>query len=82
VFCQGFDQYANVRPAQVLPGVKSPLLNGDQIDWVVVRENSEGEYSGNCSLASRAFLKGKRHVVWLAASRLLSNQSTKLRVCV
>lgn len=45
--CQGFDQYANVRPARVLPGVKSPLLNGDQIDWVVVRENSEGEYSGN-----------------------------------
>lgn len=45
--CQGFDQYANVRPARVLPGVKSPLHNGDQIDWVVVRENSEGEYSGN-----------------------------------
>lgn len=45
--CQGFDQYANVRPARVLPGVKSPLVNGDQIDWVVVRENSEGEYSGN-----------------------------------
>ncbi|MNM10398.1 putative tartrate dehydrogenase/decarboxylase TtuC' [compost metagenome] len=45
--CQGFDQYANVRPVRVLPGVKSPLQNGDQIDWVVVRENSEGEYSGN-----------------------------------
>ncbi len=45
--CQGFDQYANVRPARVLPGVKSPLHNGEQIDWVVVRENSEGEYSGN-----------------------------------
>ena len=44
--CQGFDQYANVRPTRVLPGVKSPLANGKDIDWVVVRENSEGEYSG------------------------------------
>lgn len=45
--CQGFDQYANVRPARVLPGVKSPLTNGQDIDWVIVRENSEGEYSGS-----------------------------------
>ncbi|MFF7710531.1 tartrate dehydrogenase [Pseudomonas sp. NPDC007930] len=45
--CQGFDQYANVRPARVLPGVKSPLHNGEAIDWVIVRENSEGEYSGS-----------------------------------
>jgi tartrate dehydrogenase/decarboxylase/D-malate dehydrogenase len=45
--CQGFDQYANVRPARVLPGVKSPLTGGDGIDWVVIRENSEGEYSGS-----------------------------------
>lgn len=44
--CQGFDQYANVRPTRVLPGVKSPLAAGKDIDWVVVRENSEGEYSG------------------------------------
>ncbi len=44
--CQGFDQYANVRPARVLPGVTSPLSNAGQIDWVVVRENTEGEYSG------------------------------------
>jgi tartrate dehydrogenase/decarboxylase/D-malate dehydrogenase len=44
--CQGFDQYANVRPARVLPGVKSPLVNGRDIDWVVIRENSEGEYAG------------------------------------
>ena len=44
--CQGFDQYANVRPARVLPGVKSPLVNGKEIDWVVIRENSEGEYAG------------------------------------
>jgi len=45
--CQGFDQYANVRPARVLPGIVSPLRNGDGVDWVVVRENSEGEYSGS-----------------------------------
>lgn len=44
---QGFDQYANVRPARVLPGVKSPLANGKDIDWVIIRENSEGEYAGN-----------------------------------
>ena len=46
--CQGFDQYANVRPARVLPGIRSPLRNcepGD-LDWVIIRENSEGEYSG------------------------------------
>jgi tartrate dehydrogenase/decarboxylase/D-malate dehydrogenase len=45
--CQGFDQYANVRPTRVLPGVTSPLREGESIDWVVVRENTEGEYSGN-----------------------------------
>jgi tartrate dehydrogenase/decarboxylase / D-malate dehydrogenase len=44
--CQGFDQYANVRPARVLPGIKSPLDKGSDIDWVIVRENTEGEYSG------------------------------------
>ncbi len=44
--CQGFDQYANVRPVRVLPGVRSPLGERARIDWVVVRENSEGEYSG------------------------------------
>ena len=46
--CQGFDQYANVRPTRILPGVKTPLRDvgpGD-LDWVIVRENSEGEYSG------------------------------------
>jgi tartrate dehydrogenase/decarboxylase/D-malate dehydrogenase len=45
--CQGFDQYANVRPSRVLPGVTSPLTGGGDIDWVIVRENSEGEYSGS-----------------------------------
>jgi tartrate dehydrogenase/decarboxylase/D-malate dehydrogenase len=45
--CQGFDQYANVRPARVLPGVRSVLANAEQIDWVIIRENTEGEYSGS-----------------------------------
>ncbi|MFM9850404.1 MAG: tartrate dehydrogenase [Hyphomicrobiaceae bacterium] len=46
--CQGFDQYANIRPTRVLPGLKSPLANvtAKDIDWLIVRENSEGEYSG------------------------------------
>src|SRR5215831_13341496 len=53
--CQGFDQYANVRPTKILPGVASPLRNvgvGD-LDWVIVRENSEGEYSGAGGRAHR-----------------------------
>ncbi len=47
--CQGFDQYANVRPTRILPSIEPPLRNcgpGD-LDWVIVRENSEGEYSGH-----------------------------------
>ena len=51
--CQGFDQYANVRPARVLPGVESPLKGGEHIDWVIIRENSEGEYSGSGGRAHR-----------------------------
>jgi tartrate dehydrogenase/decarboxylase/D-malate dehydrogenase len=44
--CQGFDQYANVRPSRLLPGIDSPMKNARDIDWVIVRENTEGEYSG------------------------------------
>ncbi len=46
--CQPFDQYANVRPTRVLPGITSPLraVNRGELDWVIVRENSEGEYAG------------------------------------
>jgi len=42
-----FDQYANVRPAYLFPGVSSPLAGkkGGDIDMVVVRENTEGEYA-------------------------------------
>ena len=46
--CQGFDQCANVRPVRFLPGIASPLRKADhtELDWVVVRENTEGEYAG------------------------------------
>jgi tartrate dehydrogenase/decarboxylase/D-malate dehydrogenase len=46
--CQGFDQYANVRPARLLPGIPGPLRTAkpSDLDWIIVRENTEGEYSG------------------------------------
>jgi tartrate dehydrogenase/decarboxylase / D-malate dehydrogenase len=53
--CQGFDQYANVRPIRILPGIASPLsgVGPGDLDWVIVRENSEGEYSGMGGRAHR-----------------------------
>jgi tartrate dehydrogenase/decarboxylase / D-malate dehydrogenase len=46
--CQGFDQYANVRPTRILPGIDAPLkrCGPKDLDWVIVRENTEGEYAG------------------------------------
>ena len=51
--CQPLQQYANVRPTRVLRGVSSPLSscqgsaeNAKKLDWVIIRENSEGEYAG------------------------------------
>ncbi len=46
--CQGLDQFANLRPTRLMPGMRSPLLPdlARGIDWVIVRENSEGEYAG------------------------------------
>jgi tartrate dehydrogenase/decarboxylase / D-malate dehydrogenase len=46
---KGFDQYVNLRPVRLMPGIACPLANrkvGD-IDYYVVRENTEGEYSGS-----------------------------------
>jgi tartrate dehydrogenase/decarboxylase/D-malate dehydrogenase len=46
--CQGFDQYINLRPTRILQGLSSPLRDckpGD-LDWAIVRENTEGEYAG------------------------------------
>jgi len=42
---RGFEQAINVRPAKLMQGVPSPLVNPNDFDFVVVRENSEGEYS-------------------------------------
>ena len=46
--CQGLDQYANVRPTRILPGIDGPLkrCRTEDLNWVIVRENTEGEYSG------------------------------------
>ncbi|VFR41719.1 Tartrate dehydrogenase @ Tartrate decarboxylase @ D-malic enzyme [plant metagenome] len=85
--CQGLDQYANVRPTRVLPGIDAPLkrCGPKDLDWVIVRENSEGEYSGvggrvhqghpietatDVSIMTRAGVERiLRHAFRLAASR-------------
>jgi tartrate dehydrogenase/decarboxylase/D-malate dehydrogenase len=61
-FRREFDQYVNLRPVRLMPGVKSPLAGrkpGD-IDFLVVRENTEGEYS---SIGGRMFPGTEREVV-------------------
>jgi tartrate dehydrogenase/decarboxylase/D-malate dehydrogenase len=61
-FRREFDQYVNLRPVRLMPGVPSPLANrkpGD-IDFYVVRENTEGEYS---SIGGRMFPGTSREVV-------------------
>ncbi|ALM51545.1 tartrate dehydrogenase [Halomonas huangheensis] len=61
-FRREFDQYVNLRPCRLLPGIKSPLANrvpGD-IDFYVVRENTEGEYS---SVGGTMFEGTEREVV-------------------
>ena len=52
---QGFDQYANIRPTRILPGVESPLtgVTAAELDWLILRENSEGEYAGHGGRAHR-----------------------------
>lgn len=54
--CQGFDQYANVRPTRILPGVPCPLagVGPADLDWIIVRENSEGDYAGVGGRAHRS----------------------------
>ena len=51
---RGFDQYVNLRPVKLFRGVKTPLANrtAEEIDFVVIRENTEGEYS---SIGGRIF---------------------------
>ena len=62
-FRRGFDQYVNLRPCKLMPGIPSPLADrkpGD-IDFVVVRENTEGEYS---SVGGRMFEGTEREIVF------------------
>jgi len=42
-----FDHFVNLRPTRLSPGVTSPLANPGEIDFVVVREGTEGPYTGN-----------------------------------
>ncbi len=62
-FRRRFDQYVNMRPCRLMPGITTPLANrkpGD-IDFVVVRENTEGEYS---SVGGRLFEGTEREIVF------------------
>lgn len=44
---KNFNQYINLRPVKLLKGITSPLANRDDIDFVIIRENAEGEYSNS-----------------------------------
>ena len=59
---RAFDQYANVRPCRIMPGLRSPLadVEGRKIDFWIVRENVEGEYS---EIGGRMFPGTDREVV-------------------
>jgi tartrate dehydrogenase/decarboxylase/D-malate dehydrogenase len=59
---RGFDQYANIRPCRLMPGAKTPLAGRGpaDIDFIVVRENTEGEYS---SSGGRMFTGTEREFV-------------------
>ena len=62
LFRRNFDQYVNLRPARAMPGVPSPLAGrgpGD-IDMMIVRENTEGEYS---SIGGRMYPDTEREIV-------------------
>ncbi|HEX7329238.1 MAG TPA: tartrate dehydrogenase [Casimicrobiaceae bacterium] len=61
-FRRRFDQYVNLRPCRLMPGIASPLANRrpGEIDFVVVRENTEGEYS---SIGGRLFEGTERELV-------------------
>lgn len=61
-FRREFDQYVNLRPARLMPGVKSPLVSREpgDIDFFIVRENTEGEYS---SIGGKMFAGTEREFV-------------------
>jgi tartrate dehydrogenase/decarboxylase/D-malate dehydrogenase len=66
-FRRSFDQYINLRPARLMPGIVAPVVRRDgsprqpgEIDMVIVRENTEGEYS---SIGGRMFEGTEREIV-------------------
>jgi len=66
-FRREFDQYVNLRPARLMPGIRSPLVRRDgqprhagEIDMLIVRENTEGEYS---SIGGRMYEGSEREIV-------------------
>jgi tartrate dehydrogenase/decarboxylase/D-malate dehydrogenase len=66
-FRRDFDQYVNLRPARLMPGIRSPLVNRQgeplkpgEIDMWIVRENTEGEYS---SIGGRMYEGSEREIV-------------------
>ncbi len=66
-FRREFDQYVNLRPARLMPGIRSPLvdrqgrpLQAGEIDIWIVRENTEGEYS---NVGGRMFEGSEREIV-------------------
>ena len=61
-FRREFDQYVNVRPVRLMPGVRCPLADREpgDIDFIVVRENTEGEYS---AIGGRAYPGTDREIV-------------------
>src|SRR5450755_1061541 len=61
-FRRAYDQYVGLRPVRLMPGVPSPLAGREpgEIDFVVVRENTEGEYS---SVGGRMFAGSERELV-------------------
>ncbi|MCU0761402.1 MAG: tartrate dehydrogenase [Hydrogenophaga sp.] len=67
LFRREFDQYVNLRPARLMPGVTAPVVRRDgsrreagEIDMVIVRENTEGEYS---SIGGRMYPGNEREIV-------------------
>jgi tartrate dehydrogenase/decarboxylase/D-malate dehydrogenase len=93
--CQPLDQYANVRPTRVLTGIRSPLagIGGRDLDWVIVRENSEGEYAGHggrshrglpheCATEVSMFTRGGVTRIMRFAFRLAQSRPRKLLTVV
>jgi tartrate dehydrogenase/decarboxylase/D-malate dehydrogenase len=84
---RAFDQYVNLRPARSFPGVPAPLADGEGIDLVIVRENTEGEYSSEggadaeqATQVARFTRHGVARVARYAA-RLASERSGRLVSC-